>query len=81
MTRTSPATSVQIFTGNNIVAAGDMTSRTLIVRLDTDRTDPENRTFRHQDPIGWTMAHRSEILRALYTLLIGNHSDLTDRQP
>src|SRR5262249_8873084 len=34
--------------------------------------DPENREFRHPDPIGWTEAHRAEILRAMYAILLGN---------
>jgi hypothetical protein len=40
--------------------------------LDVDRADPENREFTHPDPIGWTKAHRGQILRALYTVLLGN---------
>lgn len=42
------------------------------VRLEIDRPDPENREFNHPDPIGWTQAHRAEILRAFYTILLGN---------
>ena len=37
-----------------------------------DRVDPENRPFKHPDPIGWTENHRAEILAALYTILLGN---------
>jgi hypothetical protein len=37
-----------------------------------ERPDPENRAFRHPDPVGWTFAHRARILRALYTLLRWN---------
>jgi hypothetical protein len=43
-----------------------------MVRLDVDRVDPENRDFRHPDPIGWTQSNRAEILAALYTILLGN---------
>jgi hypothetical protein len=68
----APSTAVQIFTGNNIGPSGDLVSRSLEVRLETDRTDPENRPVRHQDPVGWTEAHRGEILRALYTIMLGN---------
>lgn len=28
--------------------------------------------FKHNDPVGWTEAHRGQIMRALYTLLLGN---------
>lgn len=70
--RTVPAATVMTFTGNNITARGDLASRTLTARLAVDRPDPENRKFEHADPIGWTEAHRGEILRALYTILLGN---------
>ena len=63
---------VHIFTGNNIGPRGDLASRSLHIRLDVDRPDPENRAFRHPDPIGWTQANRANILRALYTVLLGN---------
>lgn len=63
---------VHLFTGNNIGPRGDLASRSLLVRLEVDRADPENRPFRHPDPVGWTEANRGKILRALYTILLGN---------
>jgi hypothetical protein len=66
------ASTVHLFTGNNISPRGDLASRSLQVRLEVDRTDPENRPFRHSDPIGWTEANRVPILQALYTVLLGN---------
>jgi hypothetical protein len=57
---------------HQIAPKGDLASRSLQVRLDVDRVDPENRSFRHPDPIGWTRANRGEILQALYTILLGN---------
>jgi hypothetical protein len=69
---TVPSTTVQAFTGNNIAPKGDMASRCLICRLEIGRPDPENRTFRHPDPVGWTRDNRARILRALYTLLRWN---------
>ena len=63
---------IHSFTGNNISPRGDMTSRSLNCRLAVDRPDPENRPFRHPDPIGWTENHRGQILAALYTILLGN---------
>jgi hypothetical protein len=68
---TSAAT-IHHFTGNNIGAKGDLASRSLHIRLDADRADPENREFKHPDPIAWTRDHRAEILAALYTILLGN---------
>jgi hypothetical protein len=66
------ASSIHFFTGNNIGPRGDLASRSLHIRLAVDRPDPENRSFRHPDPIGWTESHRAEILRTLYTVLLGN---------
>jgi hypothetical protein len=66
------ASSIQFFTGNAIGAKGDLASRSLMVTLDTGRADPENREFKHNDPIGWTERHRVELVRAFYTILLGN---------
>ena len=68
---TVPATTVQIFTGNAIAPRGDMASRSFVLPLNVDRPDPENREFKHQDPLAWTQANRTKILSALYTILIG----------
>jgi hypothetical protein len=69
--RTS-AGAVHLFTGNNIGPKGDLASRSLHVRIDVDRPDPENREFVHPDPIRWTDEHRGQILASLYTILLGN---------
>jgi hypothetical protein len=66
------ASVIQFFTGNNVGPRGDLASRSLQVRLVVDRTDPENRKFKHPDPVGWTEDNRTEILAALYTVLLGN---------
>jgi hypothetical protein len=64
---------IHIFDGNNIAPGGnDMCSRSLIVRLEAERADPENRKFRHPDIMRWTDDHRGEILKAFYTILLGN---------
>ena len=65
-----PSTTVQIFTGNSITPRGDMASRSLMLALNVDRPDPENREFAHADPLAWTQANRPKIVRALYTLLV-----------
>jgi hypothetical protein len=49
-----------------------MASRSLKIFLDVERADPENRKFKHPDPVGWTLNMRAEILGALYTILLGN---------
>jgi hypothetical protein len=66
------ASTIHFFTGNNVSPRGDLASRSLQVRLDANRADPENREFKHPDPIGWTIDNRAEILQALYTVLLGN---------
>jgi hypothetical protein len=67
---TVPSTTVQIFTGNSITPRSDMASRSLMLALSVNRPDPENRVFAHADPLAWTQAHRRQIVRALYTLMI-----------
>jgi hypothetical protein len=71
-TKTVATYTVQFFTGNNIAPRGDLASRSLMVRLSVDRVDPENRAFKHPDPVEWTNDHRGEILSSLYTILLGN---------
>jgi hypothetical protein len=66
------ASTIHLFTGNNIAPKGDLASRSLQVRLDVDRIDPENREFKHPDPIEWTRNNRAELLQAMYTILMGN---------
>jgi hypothetical protein len=70
--RIVPATTVQVFTGNNVTPRGDMASRSLLVRLAVDRPDPENREYKHADPIAWTEANRGRILSALFMVLLHN---------
>jgi len=69
---TAPATAIHFFTGNNIGACGDLASRSLIVQLAIDRPDPENRDFKHPDPVEWTETNRANILKACFTILLGN---------
>src|SRR5262249_6073343 len=66
------ASVIHLFTGNNIGPRSDLASRSLHVRLNVNRVDPENRKFTHPDPIRCTENHRAEILNAFYTILLGN---------
>jgi hypothetical protein len=68
-TQEAPATTIQIFTGNSIAAVGDLRTRVLPVSLTADREDPENRDFKHPNPLEWVRAKRNEILNKLYTIL------------
>jgi hypothetical protein len=69
-TETALTTTIQLFTGNNVRFAGDMASRGVEIRLTTDEPRPEDRPVRHADPLRWTLDHRAQILRCLYTILI-----------
>ena len=71
-TGTASARLVVIFTGNNILPAGDMASRSLKIVIDPGRPDPENRAFTHADPIAWVQANRPRLLGALLTIMAGN---------
>jgi hypothetical protein len=77
---TVPSTTVQIFTGNSITPRSDMASRSLMLALNVNRPDPENRAFEHPDPLDWTQANRPKIVRALYTLLIAGTQNRPKQQ-
>jgi hypothetical protein len=77
---TVPSTAIHIFTGNTILPRGDMASRSLMLSLNVDRPDPENRSFEHADPMSWTQANRPKILSALYTLLIAGAQNRPPQQ-
>ena len=68
-TREAAATTIQVFTGNSIIASGDMRSRVFKAALMVDREDPENRPFKRSDPLRWTRENRASILHDLYTIL------------
>lgn len=86
MVRVAAAT-FHILTGVNISAVGELASRALEVRLDTSALDvepkflsqPENRPVKHSDPVRWTEDHRAKIMKALYTILLGN--PMLDEKP
>jgi hypothetical protein len=77
---TVPSTTVQIFTGNAIMPRGDMASRSLVLALDVDRPDPENRAFTHTDALVWTRSNRAKIVRACYTLLLAGAQNRPPKQ-
>ena len=78
---TVPSTTVQIFTGNSVTPRGDMASRSLMLALNVSRPDPENREFKHADPLAWTQANRPKIVRAFYTLLIAGALNRRKQEP
>ena len=66
------AATIHMFTGNNIGAKSDTAGRSLVIRLEANRPDPENREFKHPDPVDWTLKNRDRILSALFTIMLGN---------
>jgi hypothetical protein len=71
------AYTIQTLTGNCIRCKGDLASRNLTVLITTERPDPENREFKHRDPMSWTNDHRGKILHALYTILLAKNNEQT----
>ena len=63
---------VVVLTGNALQLGGDSGSRTLTIELTADRTDPENREFKHPDILGWCDRNRVQILKAALTILLAN---------
>ncbi|MBI3528213.1 MAG: hypothetical protein HY067_09605 [Betaproteobacteria bacterium] len=57
-------------TGNNLVIAGDLTTRTLLVRLDPKTEHPERRSFT-TDIHEHVVAHRAELVAAALTIMRG----------
>ncbi len=73
-----PSTCIHLFTGNNILPIGDLASRTLHVKLDVKTADPENRKFKHRDPLAWTRQNREKILRAMYVVMLAEPNVTND---
>lgn len=59
-------------TGNNPVLSHEMARRTIRIRIDAKRDQPELReTFKHPDLTDWVKRNRSELVWALLTLVCG----------
>ena len=59
-------------TGNNIRPVGDTASRSLVAELLAPMASPENRQFGHPDIFGYVARRRSEIIRQVFTIGLGN---------
>jgi hypothetical protein len=68
----APSSTIVAFTGNGTSVKGDLASRMLECNIVVDSPDPASREFKHPEPIEWTLDHRDEILKALFTILLGN---------
>lgn len=56
------------FTGNNLSTEQDASRRFIPVDLETNAMNPEDRTFRIDDIIGWTKSNRPRLVSALLTI-------------
>jgi hypothetical protein len=67
-TATAPTNALFAATGNNVVIAGDMTSRAIVCTLDPECERPEERRFKlnlHE----WVPAHRGKLVAAALTIV------------
>jgi hypothetical protein len=69
-TISAPARAVWWATGNNLDLGGDLSRRSLHVRLESKLENPEERDgFRHPDLIGWVTENRKRLVPAALTIL------------
>jgi hypothetical protein len=62
---------VPIATGNKLKASTELIARSYRCLLDAQMSRPQDRSdFRHPDLLPWTLAHRADLLRAVYTLVV-----------
>jgi hypothetical protein len=67
---TAPHRSVWWATGNNLVLGGDLSRRSLHVRLESPYENPEERTgFRHPELIRWVRENRKRLVASCLTIL------------
>jgi hypothetical protein len=65
-----PARSVWWTTGNNLALAGDLSRRTLHIRLESPLENPEERTgFRHANLLEWIRVERRRLVACALTVL------------
>ncbi len=57
-------------TGNNLALGGDLGRRCVLIRLDPKTSRPwRDRSFRHQDLLGWAAANRAQLVWALLVMV------------
>ena len=62
------------FTANNPSISKEFERRFLLIRLDANVENPQNRAFRHPDLFQWVKRERPRILWAILTLIQGWHA-------
>lgn len=67
---TLPVRAVWWITGNNLVLSGDLSRRTIHIRLESPLENPEERTgFQHPELLAWVSGNRKRLVAAGLTLL------------
>jgi len=65
-----PNLSVWFTTGNNVTLSRELARRTVLIRLDAERENPEERSgFRHPDLPKWARANRARLVHACLVLI------------
>src|SRR5690606_28969848 len=75
-----PNRALILFTGNNFSLKGDMIRRVLVCRIDPGIEAPHKRSF-DLDPLAYTLANRTEMLRDACILLRARFVYQTERAP
>lgn len=60
---------VWVVTGNNLSLGGDLVRRTVLIEIDPNMANPEEREFAIADLKAWTREHRNELLWSLLVLI------------
>lgn len=64
-----PVNALWIATGNNLALGGDMGRRCVLIRLDPKTSQPwRDRSFRHQDLLGWATENRGALVWSLLVM-------------
>lgn len=62
---------VWIASGNNMMVTGDLRRRCYLIRLDPQTDRPNERSYAHEDLLGWARQNRGRLLAALLTMVRG----------
>ena len=69
-TITVPSSVLWMMTGNNVSVCGDFNTRFLVISLDPQMADPDQRRFKREDIGAWCEKNRSKILGACMQVIM-----------
>ena len=65
-----PINALWVATGNNLALGGDLGRRCVLIRLDPKTSRPwRDRSFRHQDLLGWAVQNRGKLVWSLLVMV------------